>query len=32
MLFKLIETLVPEPLVLMHPSCDLPERFTSLRD
>ena len=29
MLLKLIETFVPEPLVLMHPSRYLPKRFPS---
>ena len=32
MLLKLIETFVPEPLVLMHPSRYLPKWFTSKRD
>ena len=32
MLLELIETFVPEPLVLMHPSRNLTKRFTSKRD
>jgi hypothetical protein len=30
-LLKLIEALVPEPFVLMQPSCDIPKRLTSER-
>ena len=32
MLLKLIETLIPEPLVLMHPSRDLTKGFASKRN
>ena len=32
MLLKLIEALVPEPLVLMHPSGHLPKRFCAKRN